>query len=212
MSDLDEVSKDIITDLFIPNKNRLALTTLLGTGFALSGFILQNLGTRELRFSASIAQLRYFYRKPEENGLATIWTSLFEKNTSMMGKSSLINTQSLTQIVTNITSPRTMELEFEDDKHGDVIITYGNKHTLYEHLVVNLVSTCYLANLSHVGQQLIESSTRHDCSLGRVRLKNDYFGRLASELEDCIQDDDLRLAAIIPAYLEKSIIPPDAPD
>ena len=57
MSNLDEISEDYTTDLFIQNKNRMAFTTLLGTGFALSGFILQNLGTRELHFSASIAQL-----------------------------------------------------------------------------------------------------------------------------------------------------------
>ena len=57
MSDLDEISRDITTDLFLQNNDRMAFSTLLGTGFALSGFILQNLGTRELHFSASIAQL-----------------------------------------------------------------------------------------------------------------------------------------------------------
>lgn len=57
MSDLNEISKDITTDLFLQKKKRMAFDTLLGTGCALSGFILQDLGIRELRFSASIAQL-----------------------------------------------------------------------------------------------------------------------------------------------------------
>lgn len=57
MSGLDEIPNDITTDLFLQKKNRTAFMTLLGTVFALSGFILQNLGTRELHFSASIAQL-----------------------------------------------------------------------------------------------------------------------------------------------------------
>lgn len=57
MPDSDERDRDITTDLFLQNNNRMAFNTLLGTGFALSGFILQNLGTRELHFSASIAQL-----------------------------------------------------------------------------------------------------------------------------------------------------------
>lgn len=57
MSGLDGIPNDITTDLFLQKENRTAFITLLGTVFALSGFILQNLGTRELHFSASIAQL-----------------------------------------------------------------------------------------------------------------------------------------------------------
>lgn len=53
----DEIPGDITADQFLQKKNRMAFNTLLGTGFALSGFILQNLGIRELHFSASIAQL-----------------------------------------------------------------------------------------------------------------------------------------------------------
>ena len=57
ISDLAKISEDIKTDPFLQKTNRMAFNTLLGTGFALSGFILQNLGTRELHFSASVAQL-----------------------------------------------------------------------------------------------------------------------------------------------------------
>lgn len=56
-SDLGENWKDITTDLFLRKKGRMAFLTLTGTEAALSGFILQNLGTRELHFSASVAQL-----------------------------------------------------------------------------------------------------------------------------------------------------------
>ena len=57
ISDFEETSRDITTDLFLQKKNRMAFNTLLGTVFALSGFVLQNLGARELHVSAAIAQL-----------------------------------------------------------------------------------------------------------------------------------------------------------
>lgn len=56
ITDSGEKWQDITTDLSLRGKDRMAFTTLLGTGFSLAGFILQNLGTRELHFSASVAQ------------------------------------------------------------------------------------------------------------------------------------------------------------
>ncbi|KAI9800395.1 MAG: hypothetical protein M1825_004165 [Sarcosagium campestre] len=57
VSNLGGAWQDITTKLFLRDKSPVTLITLLGTGLALAGFILQNLGVRELHFSASITQL-----------------------------------------------------------------------------------------------------------------------------------------------------------
>lgn len=95
-------------------------------------------------------------------------------------------------------------MQLEED---DVIITYGNSHEFCEHLAVDLVSAYLLGGLRVGDPQVAASSTRHCDRLGRVRLANDFFERLSSKLKECITDNDLRLAAIIPAYMHYDIMP-----
>ena len=53
-TELPETERDFTT---LGENSLLPVVTLLGAGIAVAGFVLQNLGTRELHFSASIAQL-----------------------------------------------------------------------------------------------------------------------------------------------------------
>ena len=92
-----------------------------------------------------------------------------------------------------------------------VIITYGNSHRLHEHLVADLVSSYLLRELAHGDQQVARSSTTHGARLGKSRLRNSYFDSLVDKLEDCIEDPDLRLAAIIPAYMHYDMVPDEPP-
>ena len=95
-------------------------------------------------------------------------------------------------------------MQLEED---DVIITYSNSHRFYEHLIVDVVSAYLLEGLPLDDPQVAASTTRHASRLGRVRLVNDYFERLSNKLKECIIDDDLSLAAIIPAYIHRDMMP-----
>lgn len=95
-------------------------------------------------------------------------------------------------------------MQLEED---DVIITYSNSHRFYEHLIVDVVSAYLLDGLPLDDPRVAASTTRHTNRLGRVRLVNDYFERLSDKLKECIIDDDLSLAAIIPAYIYRDMMP-----
>ena len=95
-------------------------------------------------------------------------------------------------------------MQLEED---DVIIAYGNSHRFYQQLIVDVVSTYLLDGLYHGDPQVAASTTTHTNRLGRDRLVNDYFDRLSDKLKECIIDDDLSLAAIIPAYIHRDMMP-----
>ena len=99
-----------------------------------------------------------------------------------------------------------MELE-----EGDRVITYGNSHKFHEHLVADLISSYFFQRLSTGDQEVAGSSTTHGYVLGSLRLVNDYFRQQANKLKGCIADGDLRLNAIMPAYMHHNIMPPEPP-
>lgn len=93
-------------------------------------------------------------------------------------------------------------------QEGDRVITYANSHGLHEHLAADLISSFLVYKRSGSDQQVAESSTTYTTVNSRLRLKNNYFEPLTDKLEGCIEDGDLRLAAIMPAFMHYNRMPP----